>query len=319
MFMTSCAVVIYFNMFLLSLKRILKFSWQHFWRNVWLSIVTITIIILTLFSLTTLVLVNAIADAAVNSIRETVDVSFYFDNKISGEAVELLKNELTEKIPEIKEIIYISAQEALDEFKQKHRADADIQASLAELEHNPLGAILILKAHNVDDYPQIMEKISGMRAETLAEKIDYDDHRLLISRINNFADKIRTFSLALSLIFIAIALLTVFNTVRMGIYIHRKEIGIMRLVGASNWFIRLPFVAEGLFYALFSCLIFWGLIFLVLNFVAPWINSFFTGINFNIQAYLIANVVNIFGFELIVISVINVISAVIAMSRHLKV
>lgn len=319
MFMTSCAAVIYSNMFLLSSKRILKFSWQHFWRNVWLSIVTITIIILTLFSLTTLILVNAIAEAAVNSIRTTVDVSLYFDNKISGETVELLRNELTEKIPEIKEIIYISPQEALDEFKQKHQADADIQASLAELESNPLGATLILKAYNVDDYPQIMEKVTSMQAETLAEKIDYDDHRLLISRINDFADKIRTFSLVLSLIFIAIALLTVFNTVRMGIYIHRKEIGIMRLVGASNWFIRLPFVIEGLFYALFGCLIFWGLIFLVLNFIAPWINNFFTGINFNIQAYLIANVVNIFGFELIVISMINVISAVIAMGRHLKV
>jgi cell division transport system permease protein len=305
-------------MIILSTKRILKFSWQHFWRNVWLSIVTITIIVLTLFSLTTLVLVNAIADSAVGSVRETVDVSLYFDNKMTGEAVELLKTQL-EEIDEIAEIEYISPETALERFKADHVDDVDITASLAELEDNPLGATLILKAHNVDEYPIIMEKIEVMQAHELAEKIDYDDHRILISRINDFSGKIRTFSFALSLIFIVIALFTVFNTIRMGIYIHRKEIGIMRLVGASNWYIRMPFIIEGLLYAIFGCLVFWGLLFISLSFIAPWVNSFFSGINFIIQDYLISNVLFIFGFELILLSMINVISAIIAMGRYLRV
>lgn len=305
-------------MLLLSSRRIFKFSWQHFWRNIWLSIVTMTIIVLTLFSLTTLVLVNVIADAAVDSIKDTVDVSLYFDNQISDEAVEILNSELL-AIEEIEEINYISAEEALEKFTEEHRNDVDIQETLAELEGNPLGGTLVIKAKNVEDYPVIMEKIEETGVDELAEEIDYDDHQLLISRINNVANKVETFSLVLSLIFIFIALLTVFNTVRMGIYIHRKEIGIMRLVGASNWFIRLPFIIEGLFYAVFGTFIFWGIIFLLLNFIAPWINSFFAGINFDIQAYLISNAVSILGFELIIIAVINTISALIAMGRYLKV
>ena len=237
---------------------------------------------------------------------------------LQGEAIELLKGEL-EKIEEIKMITYVSPEEALDEFKKEHQDDVDIQASLAELEKNPMGGTLILKAYNMDDYPLIMEKIQDMQAESLAEEINYDDHQVLISRINSVAEKVRTFSLVLSLIFIFVALLTVFNTIRMGIYIHRREIGIMRLVGANNWFIRLPFIIEGLFYALLGCIIFWGLLFLALNFIAPWINGFLAGINFDVQAYLIANAVNIFGFELIVMIVLNMISSFIAIGKYLRV
>ncbi len=305
-------------MLFLSTRRILKFSWQHFWRNIWLSIATMTIIVLTLFSLTTLVLVNVITDSAIDSIMDTIDVSLYFDNEITDEAVELLKEEL-KGIEEIREIKHISAEEALEKFKEDHKDDVDIQDTLAELDENPLGGTLVLTAHNIDDYPTIMEKIKEIKADELAEKIDYEDHKMLIGRINDLADKIETFTLVLSLIFIFVALLTVFNTIRMGIYVHRREIGIMRLVGASNWFIRLPFIIEGLFYAIFGTLIFWGLLFLVLNFIAPWINSFLAGVNFDIQAYLMANVMSILGFELIIIAVINTISALIAMGKYLRV
>lgn len=305
-------------MLFLSTKRILKFSWQHFYRNIWLSVATMTIIVLTLFSLTTLVLINAIAERAVNSIRETIDVSLYFDNEITAEAIETLRGELV-KIPEIKEIQYVTAEEALMKFQEEHKDDADITATLAELANNPLGATLIIKAGQVGDYSVIMKKIEELKVNELAEEIDYDDHQMLITRVNELAAKIRTFGLALSVIFICVAILTVFNTIRMGIYVHRREIGIMRLVGASNWFIRLPFIMEGLFYAIFGCLLFWGIVFLFLHFITPWVNNFFVGINFDLETYLISNAINIVGFEFIVIAVINVISAVFAMGRYLKV
>ncbi len=305
-------------MLFLSLKRVLSFSWQHFWRNVWLSIATITIIVLTLFSLTTLVLINAVADQAINSIEKTVDVSLYFDNQVSEKTIELLKDQV-EQIDKVKQVIYISPQEALENFKAKHQNDKDIQASLEELQQNPLGGTLIIKAYGINDYPVIMEKIKELKIDELAEKIDYDDYSVLVNKINNFGNKLRNFGLILSLIFIIIAILTVFNTIRMGIYIHRKEITIMRLVGASNWFIRLPFVIEGVLYAIFGCIVFWIALLLTLHFIGPWINNFLSGINFDIQLYIRDNLLYILGFEFIIIMVINVISAVIAMSKYLRV
>lgn len=305
-------------MLLLFFKRILSFSWRHFWRNIWLSIATITIIVLTLFSLTTLVLTNAVADKAINSIEKTVDVSLYFNNQITDEVIKLIQTQL-ENIENVKQIIYISPQEALEKFKTKHQDDEDIQESLNELEQNPLGATLIIKAHQINDYPLIMDKIKELKIDELAEKIDYDDYSLLVNKINSFSNKLRNFGLVLSIIFIIIAILTVFNTIRMGIYIHRKEITIMRLVGASNWFIRLPFVIEGILYAIFSCLVFWLAMLITLHLTGPWINNFLSGIGFNIQIYFANNLLYILGFEFIIIVIINIISATIAMSKYLKV
>ena len=208
---------------------------------------------------------------------------------------------------------------ALEQFKETHKDDADIQSALAELDKNPLGGTLVLSAHTIEQYPAVMEKLKELKADTLAEKIDYNDHQKLIERINNFTAKLRTFVLALSLVFILVAILTVFNTIRMGIYIHRTEIGIMRLVGASNWFIRLPFVIEGLLYAVFGCLVFWLVLAIALHFTGDWVNSFLAGINFDIRAYLNKNVLNILGFEFIIVAVINMISAAFAMGKHLKV
>jgi len=277
-----------------------------------------TIIVLTLFSLTTLILVNAIADYAVNSVKDTVDVSLYFDNTITEESIKSLQTEL-QKIIEVKDVSYITADEALIKFKETHQNDPDIQAALAELDKNPLGGTLVLTAQRIEQYPVIMEKLKELKADSLAEKIDYNDHQKLIERINSFTAKLRSFVLALSIIFIVVAILTVFNTIRMGIYIHRTEIGVMRLVGASNWFIRLPFILEGLLYAIFGCLVFWGVIALALHFTGDWINSFLSGINFDIRSYLNSNILNILGFEFIVVAVINMISAVFAMRKHLKV
>ncbi len=305
-------------MFLISFKRIVKFACQHFVRNVWLSIATMTIIVLTLFSLTTLVLVNVVADYATNSIKDTVDVALYFDNETTEEAVGILEEELN-KIEEIKEVQHITAEEALEKFKKEHEGDEAIEATLLELEKNPFGATLVIEAHDVEQYPLIMGKIEEMKLGDVAEEIDYEDHQLLIKRINQFTDKLKSFGLIISAIFILVAVLTVFNTVRMGIYIHRREIGIMRLVGANNWFIRLPFILEGLFYALLSCIAFWIIMFVLLHFFGPKINTFFTEINFNIGEYMRANFLNIFGFEFIIIAVVNMISALVAMGRYLRI
>lgn len=305
-------------MFFVSLTRIIKFTWQHFWRNIWLSIATMIIIMLTLFSLTTLVLVNVVAEYATESVRDTVDVSLYFSNETSEEAIQLLKTEL-EKIEEIKTIRYVSPDEALEQFKKDHEGNEDIIGSLSELDTNPMGGTLVIAAWQVEQYPVIMEKIKEIKADELAEKIDYEDHRLLIGRINDFTNKIKTFGLAISSIFLLVAVLTVFNTIRMGIYIHRKEIGIMRLVGANNWYIRLPFVAEGLLYAFFSCLLFFLTVVLLVHFFGPRVNEFFSGINFDLIGYLKNNAVNILGFEFILLALVNMFSALVAMGRYLKV
>lgn len=306
-----------FNMLLLSISRIFRFAFQSFVRNIWLSIVTVTITVLTVLSLTVLVLVNVVAGQAVISIKERVDISLYFEAGTKEDQVLLIQDQI-EKIQDVKQVNYISADDALEKFKQTHSQDELIQEALDEIEENPLGPVLVVKAQELDDYPIILQSIQDFKIDELTKEIDYDDHEIIINKIELISQKIKQFALIFSLIFAVISLLVVFNTVRVGIYVHRDEISIMKLVGASNWFVRGPFLVETVLYAIFGCLIFWILFYLTLGFVNPLVAGFFAEIDFNIIQYILSNFFYIFGFELLAIAMLNIISSMLAMGRYLK-
>ncbi len=219
----------------------------------------------------------------------------------------------------VKNVDYVSADKALEMFAETHRDNELIQDALNEIGENPLGPVLIIKADSIDNYPLILQSIKDFKIDELAKEIDYDDHEIIINRIELVSQKIRQFSLILSIVFTIISLLVVFNTIRIGIYVHRDEIGIMKLVGASNWFIRGPFLVESILYAIFGCLIFWIVFYLLIGFINPMVAGFFAEIDFSIIDYLTSNFLFIFGFEILVIIVLNIISSLLAMNRHLKV
>jgi cell division transport system permease protein len=305
-------------MFILSLTRILRFAFQSFLRNIWLSLVTVTIIVLTVFSLTVLVLVNVVTNQAVTAIKAKVDISLYFEAGVKAEQVSLVQNQV-EKIQHVVGVNYISADEALKRFQQAHSGDELVQQALQEIGDNPLGPVLVVQADDLNNYPLILQSIQDFKINEITKEIDYDDHKLIIERIESISAKVKQVGLILTLVFVIISLLVVFNTIRMGIYVHRDEISIMKLVGASNWFIRGPFLVESIMYALFGCLVFWILFFIGLNFLAPSVHNFFTSIKFDLVDYVLHNFFYLFGFELLAIIFLNLLSTLIAMGRHLRV
>ena len=305
-------------MFLLNLKRILKFSFQNFYRNIWLSLITLTIIVLTLLSLTSLIIINAAANQTLISIKEKIDISLYFPRDVQPEQVQLIK-ETIKKYDTVREVAHISADEALAKFKARHAGDKMVEEALAELEENPLGPTLTVKAKDVNLYPSILERLNRDKINELVQEIDYDDHKLIISKLEDISAKLKKSGLVVSGIFALISLLIVLNTIRIGIYTHRNEIGIMKLVGATNWFIRAPFLIEGIFYALLGTFIFWLIFYLLIGILQPILYRFFIDIDFNLVSYLSNNLIYIFGFELILIIVLNIISTSIAIGRYLRV
>lgn len=303
---------------LTSIYRIFIFAGQSFWRNIWLSVVTITIIVLTFISIDSLIVVNIVTNAAIEIIKNKVDVSLYFRPDATEPQVLEVQTYLS-SLTQVKEIKYVSQQEALEEFRQKHQKDSDIIASLEELEQNPIGATLQIKAKNIDDYPTIIEVLDNSKYNNLILDKNFDDHKIYITKIKNLADNIRKIGFITSGIFIAIALLIVFNTIRVAIYTHRQEIGVMKLVGATNWFIRSPFLLEAIFYGIIACVIAIAIIYPILNFIQPYLNNFFLTEEFNIIDYFNQNFWQIFGLELLVIIALNIASSSIAIRRYLKV
>ncbi len=305
-------------MFLLSFYRIIKFGLQNFGRNIWLSIVTVTIIVMSLFVITMLVSLNVVVQDTIDNLEKKVDVSVYFKPDISPADVTQIKTNI-EKLDTVVETVLITRGEALDSFKERYTDNPIITQSLNELDANPLGDILVIKASEVNDYKSILGVLSQEELSQYIQESDFSDFDKIISRIADVSDKINRIGFIVSLIFIGIMVLVVFNTIRMAIYTHKEEISIMRLVGASSRFIRSPFLFEGIFYAFIAIIIVISTLFPILSAIQPFIGSFFGEGSLNLSQYFQDNFWMIFGLEFVLVAILNIISSSMALRKYLKV
>lgn len=306
-------------MVILTLSRIVKFSLQNFFRNIWLSIVTITIIVLTLFSVTSLVFVNAVMDQAIKIVESKVDVSVYFKPTATEEQIFAVQTNLS-TLPFIKEVSYVSKSEALAKLREQYKDSPLILESLKELDNNPLGDTLIVNTHETEDYQKVIDVLNGTpQYAVLIDNQSFDDNSYVIDKLESISSQVTNIGWGITIFFALISLLVIVNTIRIAIYTHRDEIGIMKLVGASNQFVRGPFVGGAIMYAVIGSVITFALAYLVATFSDPYIVGLLGQVDFTLLEYLIDNVFIIFGSELVGITLISVIATALALRRYLRV
>lgn len=238
----------------ISFLRIIKTGFVNFLRNRWLSATATIVMVITLVIFSILFLLFGVTSYSVSTIRERVDVSVYLKKGLVEDRIMALKTQL-QADPQIKEVDYVSAEQALADFKQKHVSSDNIIQAVNELDENPLLATLHIKANNLDDYPKISEKLAGPQYQGVVEKVNFNDNREVIDRLNRILKIIVGAGLGLTGIFSIIAILVIFNALALTIYNRKEEVEIMRLVGATNWYIRGPFLTEAVIYSFFSTII----------------------------------------------------------------
>lgn len=298
--------------------RVIKFAIQDFWRNIWLSLVTVSILTLALLSVNVLIFMNAMTDEVISSVQEKIDVSVYFKETTTQAEIDNMKSKILE-MPEVREVVFVSKQEALEKFKEKHKDNPKIQETLQEIGENPLTDSIIIKANSVKDYDSVLAFLENPEYSSLIQDKNFTDHRLIISRINEITNKIEKFGITLSIVFGIIAVLIVYNAIRVIIYTHREEIGVMRLVGATNWFIRTPFLVESLIYAILALVITIAVLYPILGLIQPYFNNLLANYGFDLVAYFNNHFFLIFGIELISVIILTVISSALAIGKYLRV
>lgn len=290
---------------------------MNFWRNKWLSAASILIMVVTLLILSILSLLFVITQASVSGIRERVDISAYFKTGLAENQIMTVKQEI-EQDSKVESVTYISAEEALNQFKQRHANDPLITDSIAELNENPLPATLQVKAQNLEDYPAIAEQLSGEKYKAQIDKVNFEDNRVVIDRLNKLLTFIVTIGLGLMIIFSLIAILVIFNTITLTIYNRREEVEIMRLVGATNWYIRGPFIIEALMYSIVGTIVTSALLLPIYTNLLPAISHYLDpstdifGASYLRFYYLIV-------LQLIIACVLSIISSLLAIRRYLRI
>lgn len=305
-------------MVFLSLTRTVKFAFQNFWRNIWLSVVTVVILVLTLLFVSLLSGLNLLADQAITAVQEKVDIEVFFMSDASDE--QLLSVQKTiESYPEVKEVAYVSEDQALDNFKKEHADDEQILSSLDELEENPLPPSLIIQAHELSQYDAIIARLDTADFTSLIAQQDFQDNALIIQKISSLSNRLTQVGIAVSVVFALISFLVVFNTLRIAIYSQREQVGIMRLVGAPNWIIRTPFVWESLLYAFVASGLTMAVLYPVAVFSSPYVDAFFSGYDFHFLLFFQTNIFRIFFLQLGVAIFLSVFTSMVAITRYLKV
>jgi len=302
---------------MLSLYRIIKFSFQDIVRNIWLTIVTITILLLALFSINTLITVRLISDNAVAAIKEKIDISLYLKPETTEAEIMALRAKIASSA-QIKNVFYVSKQSAIDSFRQKYQNDPAILAALKELGRNPLSPSLMIVPQNFEESELVVNNLK-MIDSPIIESRDFSDNTVILKKINDITRRVNQVGLFIIFVFILTSLLVVYNAIRVAIYTHRQEIEIMRLVGASNFFIYMPYLFSALIYTLLSVLIVISVFYLFLTLLQPYLETFFTGYNINILSYFVDNFWLIFGAQFLVVLVINIIASLFAVRKYARI
>lgn len=298
------------------IKRIVKTGWLSFKRNGWLSLATIVILVLSISIFLGILIFNQMSKAVIEALKEKVDVSIYFSKDTPEEDILKIREELLTR-PEVSKIDYISSQRALELFTEKRKTDPLMTEILQELGENPLSPSLNIKTKSTNDYNNLIEYLQSASFKDKLTSIDLLENQKVIERLNRLSAGLNLASLLVEIILTLVAIIIAFNTIRMAIYSLREEIAIMRLVGATNSFIRWPFIINGLICALIA-------VFLTFLIFIPLIIGFSSKISvlvpgFSLAGYFFGSFFLIFLYTLLFAIFISIISSYLAILKYLKI
>lgn len=298
------------------LARIIKYGLQSFWRNKWLSSATVAVMVITLSVLGGLILFSVLTNNALEILKDKIDISVYFKPATSEDDILKIKRSV-EGLAEVKNVEYVSREKALELFKERHKDDETINQAISVLDQNPLSASLNIKAKDPRQYPVIAAFLNNQNLNDFVDQVNFNQNQLVINRLASIVDTAQKGGIALIVVLSVIAVLVTLNTIMLTIYSTRDEIGIMRLVGASNKFIRGPYLIQGVIYGFISAVLSLIIIAPSVYFVSPYIKILMP--DMNLQAYFYSNLPMLFLSLTVFGIVLGVISSGIAVARYLKI
>ncbi|MCY4088521.1 MAG: permease-like cell division protein FtsX [Candidatus Saccharibacteria bacterium] len=229
-----------------SVYRIVILGLQNFFRNLWLTLAALVVMFVAILTVYVGIILNTTSNNILSDISQNLKVSIYLNSEASESEIDDLRQVLTDQ-PEVVEVTYVDQAQAQAQFLIHYQTQTEIrqafeiiddenilpaslEVSVADLNHLESVAQLA----QMDDYQEVVDSTS--LGKTDAERV--------INRAGTIQDIIIRVSIVLVIVFVVVAALIIFNTIRMAIFSRREEIQIMRLVGAPNYFVRGPFLIE---------------------------------------------------------------------------
>jgi len=300
----------------LTFWRGVKAGIKNFFRNGWLSIATISVIVLTLVIINIILSITLVSKKTLEDIQNKIDVSVYLKAESPEDEVQAFLAEVT-TIPGVRDVEFTSKEEALKSFKEKHSEDDVIMSSLEEV-GNPLQPSMSVKMEDPDKFQEVLDQVNSSKYQNLIGDVDYyAGKKSVIEKLNSIISTVKKVGAIVIIVFVLIAILVTFNSIRLTMYTYQREVDVMKLVGASHWFIRLPFLVEGILYGFFAAWVALFLFYPIIYFTSPYLTSSISTLD--IIKYLDTYSLGIIVLQLGIGMILGLISSFLAIRRYLKV
>lgn len=227
----------------------------NFARNAWLAIAAIAVMVVTLTIVLFSIITNATFTNTIEQITDKIDVSVYVKDEVAQEQLDNLLREI-ENLPNVQSVDYVSKEEVLQRYIQDNSDNAELLSAVSQTD-NPLPATIQIKPRDLDRLGDIKTYLSQKNVVALqSDEPSYSgDRKEAIDNITHATNILQRAGVIVVLVFAVISVLIIFNTIQMAIFNRRDELTIMRLLGASTWYIRGPFVVESVIYGITSAFI----------------------------------------------------------------
>lgn len=301
-------------------KRIIRSGFVGFWRNAFVSIAAIFVMTVALFVVGSTMMIDKLLAVSLANIQDKVDINVYFVVGAEQPAIDALTAQL-QALPDVVEVKYTSREDALAAFSDRHKNDETIMQGLEELGDNPLGASLSVRAKETSQYEGIAQFLNDQQAledpqKPLIDNVNFVKNKEAIDKLTNIIHAVQRSTFIAMIVLVCASVLITFNTVRLAIYTSREEISVMRLVGASNMFIRGPFMLQGIMYGAVSGVLALLILYPLVLWIGPNTETFF---QFNLFTYFVSDFIRIFGILVGTGIVLGMVSSFMAVARYLHV
>jgi cell division transport system permease protein len=304
--------------------RMFRYGVNNFSRNAWLTVAATAVMTITLLVILTTVLTQRIFNDTITDLRSKVDISIYLKNDTPQKDIDAMQKKLV-GLSNVASVRYISPAEAQSIYNEQNKTDLSLLKELADITKDT-GSLIpssfrirVKDLEKVDDVKNFVNKDTTFQADINSKLPNYGgDKQEAINSIARTASFAESAGLTMSIIFVIISILIIFNTIRMAIFNRREEIQMMKLIGADKNFIRGPFIIEACMYGFFAALVAVGSIYALMVTAQPTLSGYgiTTGPTVNFMETFPALVLLI---AIVIGALLGIISSMLAVRRYLKV
>jgi cell division transport system permease protein len=239
----------------ITFTRIVHAGLVNFIRNITLAIAAMAVMVVTLTIILFSVVANATFTNTIKSITDKIDISVFLKDSVTTQQETTLRANL-KKLPNVESVKYLSKDAALKAYQQQNAGNQSLLLAVNQTA-NPIPATILVKPRDLNKIQDIKNYLETSKVKVLqSDEASYSgDRKDAIDKITHATNVLREVGVIAVGVFALISALIIFNTIQMAIFNRREEISIERLLGASTWFIRGPFVVESITYGILSAVI----------------------------------------------------------------